>query len=44
MKRTDIRGWTWKLGRFGCEFVTVRHILNCIAIYNGQKLIRRWEV
>jgi len=45
LKRSDFRGWTWQIGQWTVEFVTVRHILRTIAIGNNynRHLVKRWE-
>lgn len=43
MTRDDISGWTWTLGRYSIEFVTVRHWLAVVALWRGTHFICRAE-
>ena len=38
MKRTSIRGWTWKIFGYRLEFVTINHILRIIAFYDKENI------
>lgn len=45
LPRSAFRGWTWKLGEWELEFVTVQHVLRVVALSRnfGRKLVKRWE-
>jgi hypothetical protein len=38
MKRSAIRGWTWKVFGYRIEFVTINHIIRVIAFYNKNNI------
>ena len=44
MKRSDIRGWTWRIRAASIEVVTYKHFPVCIAIWNHNMLVNRLEV
>ena len=45
MKRSAIRGFTWKFFGYRIEFVTINHILREIAFYDNKNIgpIKRLE-
>lgn len=43
MIRQDINGFTLKFLNYSLEFVTERHILKCVALWNNSHLLKRLE-
>jgi hypothetical protein len=41
--RKDIRGFTFRFLNYSVEFVTEKHILKVIALWNNSHLIKRIE-
>jgi hypothetical protein len=37
MKRSDIAGWTWRLGNLELEIVTVHHIIRVISCWRRTR-------
>ena len=46
MTRDDIGVWTWRLGQWHLEFVTVFHRLRTVALWadHGRKWVARLEM
>jgi hypothetical protein len=44
MNRNDINGFTLKFLNYSLEFVTEKHILRCVALWNSNHLIKRFEI